>query len=304
MKKLILISVISSMISFYSLGQEKRIIRKGYIPKKKSNIEEKEYQRALYILKNSYTQMSNNPKDRNYGDYWNVAIAYSIMGENPSDVLTLLRKSKQANPHSFCSVYNATLINNKVKHEGNTLLAYVGNDFHKLVKDCNGILANKTERSDDYYLEEASDLSLAKRLISIQKADQKYRGGKISKVLTAAQKTELINRRREIDDQLQDSLVSIFKEYGYPGKSLVGSKLSHVACIVLIHKEYSFQERYLNLIVKAVNDEEIESVNLLKILLDKIYWQKTGKQIFATQSGIPMASDDLINQVKEKYQIE
>ncbi|ARK12870.1 DUF6624 domain-containing protein [Fibrella sp. ES10-3-2-2] len=74
----------------------------------------------------------------------------------------------------------------------------------------------------------------------------------------------------------------IIKQYGYPGKSLVGERQKNTAWLVIQHSPLSKQEKYLSLIQRAANAGETEKSNLA-LLIDRIRMYKGRKQLYGSQ---------------------
>ena len=78
------------------------------------------------------------------------------------------------------------------------------------------------------------------------------------------------------------SVKRIIQQYGYPGQSLVGSKLGNTVWLVIQHSPLAVQEKYLPLIQKAADKGEMEKSNLA-LLVDRIRMSKGRKQLYGSQ---------------------
>ncbi|WP_331961519.1 DUF6624 domain-containing protein [Ohtaekwangia sp.] len=103
----------------------------------------------------------------------------------------------------------------------------------------------------------------------------------------------LWSQQKTLDAINQQKIETIIGEYGYPGKSLVGSKLQNVALFVIQHASLEMQEHYLPVIFEAAKNDELHKLPVL-MLMDRIHLNKYGKQIFRSQS--------IWNEVKGKYE--
>ena len=74
----------------------------------------------------------------------------------------------------------------------------------------------------------------------------------------------------------------IIKNYGYPGKSLVGGDLSTTAWLIIQHSPLNIQEKYLPMIKNASDKDELPK-SCLALLIDRIRVRKGQKQLYGTQ---------------------
>ena len=94
-----------------------------YYPAPKKEISKEDYNRGKYFLENTYKQMKDNGNIC-YADYWNIALAYSYMGEPAGEILNLLKKAKADNAENFCYIANYGMKDKPVKEF----------KFHKILK--------------------------------------------------------------------------------------------------------------------------------------------------------------------------
>jgi hypothetical protein len=110
-------------------------------------------------------------------------------------------------------------------------------------------------------------------------------------------------RQRTVGTQNQESIDSLYNVYNtYLGKSLVGEKYKNTMWQVIQHSNLNMMEKYLPLVQKAINDEEIDVIPF-KMLIDRIYSIKYGYQIFGSQMGVDLADEKLRKDVQMKYGI-
>jgi TonB family protein len=89
-------------------------------------------------------------------------------------------------------------------------------------------------------------------------------------------------RKQEIIDRSNLAKVEkLFAIYGYPGKSL-GEKHQSTAFLVIQHSDQEAQEKYLPLLTKAVEKDELKASSL-GILVDRIKMKKGEKQLYGSQ---------------------
>lgn len=111
---------------------------------------------------------------------------------------------------------------------------------------------------------------LKRQLDSIFELDQKGRMG--DSIDWAAQKL--------IDSSNTEFVEKVFKEHGYPGKSLVGEPTNKAAWFVIQHSNKI--EKYLPLIKEAGNKGELDGVSIA--MMEDRYLMQNGKaQVYGTQ---------------------
>lgn len=273
------------------VGQE---IRLDYFPKKNVNVTVTDYKKGRYILENTYRSIRGHEGKPVYADYWNVGVAYSYMGVNHDSTLGMFRKSKQVNESSFSQIV-AHSMRDKDAME-NRLVKLLGQPFLEIIKDCNlelkpTTLAKRMEEKDALDLEGLNE-SLIDELLVLMDKDQRYRYS------STAYKGNW-NEQNKLDMEVQLAIAELFDKNGYPGSSAVGAKFSGHACLMLEHGgELAHQEKYYPLVKDAyVKGEVPESCFLM--LIDRIHWKKTKKQIFGSHAGVPFDSDEVIKKIKD-----
>lgn len=75
---------------------------------------------------------------------------------------------------------------------------------------------------------------------------------------------------------------AIFKKHGYPGKSLVGPAQSVTAFLVIQHADLDTQEKYLDLIVEAADNDEVPWSSVA-LLVDRVRMRNGKSQIYGSQ---------------------
>jgi hypothetical protein len=108
--------------------------------------------------------------------------------------------------------------------------------------------------------------------------DQKYR----KDVDLSAFVGENARKQTQLDEENLKMVESIFKQYGYPGKRLVGYELSEVAFMIIQHSSLEKMEKYLPLIEKAVAERALNDY-YLPYLVDRIRMAKKLPQVYGTQ---------------------
>lgn len=156
-----------------------------------------------------------------------------------------------------------------------------------------------------FFMEPASgqapvNQALKRELDSIYQLDQQYREILFSAALQSnpdsvaklygVEKSQLqiflINRMVAADSANIKRIDEIIKEYGYPGKSLVGEPTNQAAFFVIQHSQSI--DKYLPLIKNAAQKKEL-AFSLYAMMLDRSLMYSGKEQIYGTQgNGIPV----------------
>lgn len=267
--------------------------QENFIPSRPDHVSESEYRRGSLILENSYKQLAENNYHIVYADYWNFAMAYSIMGQPKELIYDFLVKAKFENKKSFCQLIERHHDRTKGV-DSSRFYKLLGEDYTQLIADC--LQVNTVEESfniEEYIAKNRYNKELIYRLNALVEADQKIRG-KLN--------NPKLEEQQDIDKKNMKEAESIIEKYGYPGTSMVGSKFDFVVWLVIQHADLLYQEKYLPIIAKTVEAGELAKAPL-RMLIDRIYHKKTGQQIFGSQGGVPYADDKTINEIKKKYNL-
>ena len=283
-----MISLLLGFIVHFAAAQEI-----GFIPPKSNSVSQEDYNKGKYILENTYKSMEEHG-DIVYADYWNIAVGYSYTGYDKNKVWEFLKKSKATDKESFCAIIH----HGKKEIKSGKFFKLFGDDFLALIADCKNVGVPKPMQSS---LKEKShynglNYELISQLDAMMVKDQKYR--RDDDVLTNKEKWA---KQKALDGENQRKLKIIFDKYGYPGKSLVGDEYNDFACLILEHgSDLDFQEKYFPLVIEAMKKGEVEK-NMVRMLIDRIHWKKTGKQIFGSHIGVPMEAENIIREVQHRY---
>ena len=120
--------------------------------------------------------------------------------------------------------------------------------------------------------ESSINIALRDELLKMQAEDQKYRKEK---------DTDWV-KQGEIDEKNIARVEEIISEYGYPGKSMVGSQAMDAAFLIIQHAELSYQEKYLPLLTEASEKGEINKY-ALALLIDRVNMRNGKPQIYGSQ---------------------
>jgi hypothetical protein len=266
--------------------------QENFIPTKPDHISESEFRRGELILKNSQQQLADNNYKVTAHDYWNFAMAYSIMGQPKELIYNFLFKSKYIDKTDFCEIVKSY---HQIKKgiDSTGFYKLLGQDYKLLIQDCSEMISNESFNIEEYISKNKYDKQLVLKLNDLLAKDQKFRSN-------FDERNSI--QQRSVDNENIKEVESIIETFGYPGKSLVGSKFDFVIWIVIQHADLYYQEKYLPTIVTAVEKGELNKTTL-KMLLDRINYKKTGEQIFGSQIGVPFADDKTIEAVKLKYKL-
>ncbi|MBI1803161.1 MAG: tetratricopeptide repeat protein [Ignavibacteriae bacterium] len=145
-------------------------------------------------------------------------------------------------------------------------------------------LINKVEKKIDEY-ESHLNKPLMRELEAINDSDQRNR-----MMMDSVQKRfgwdskemkELWSKQNKIDSLDLSRIKEVIKEYGYPGKSLVGDQ-SSTAWLVIQHADLKTQEEYLPILREATNKGEL-SKSSFALLVDRVRMGKGEKQLYGSQ---------------------
>jgi hypothetical protein len=264
---------------------EQQILK--YEPTKKINVTQKTFDFAKMVLSETKIATKNDSQNFNRGDYYNILSALVSLHETESNLMIAFEKLKNA--EDSCEYFlNEGLFESKKFN-------FIRNKIDKQIQVC----TKSASKHHNYYdLKEYSEQhNLNYELISlmhkIDSLDQKFR------------KDDEVDwkRQRTVDTQNQESIDSLYNVYNtYLGKSLVGEKYKNTMWQVIQHSNLNMMEKYLPLVQKAINDEEIDVIPF-KMLIDRIYSIKYGYQIFGSQMGVDLADEKLRKDVQMKYGI-
>ncbi|MDR0794291.1 MAG: hypothetical protein LBE82_13365 [Chitinophagaceae bacterium] len=152
---------------------------------------------------------------------------------------------------------------------------------------------HKTFIDSSYQVDQHINYDLKKELDSISIADQKYREITFSSLQTKADSFAavfkvpeneladyLIKTMQQTDSSNIKRVKEICSQYGYPGKSLVGTPTNEAAFYVIQHSLNI--DEYLPLIKKAADNGEL-SFRLYAMMLDRSLMYHGQEQMYGTQ---------------------
>jgi hypothetical protein len=131
----------------------------------------------------------------------------------------------------------------------------------------------------------AKSEELRQELLRRMRADQDVRKAVVPLLeKKGAEAEEAKKRLQEIDRQNTGRMQEIIKQYGWPGKSLVGSDGAHAAWLLVQHadRDRPFQKRCLVLLAEAVKKGEATGEQLA-YLTDRVRVGEKKPQVYGTQ---------------------
>ncbi|MBD1392435.1 DUF6624 domain-containing protein [Mucilaginibacter glaciei] len=151
------------------------------------------------------------------------------------------------------------------------------------------------------------DISLKKQMDSVMFLDQKYRDtltwlmtpDKVAAItkklgMSASNAINHYNKlQKNIDSANTNFVEGIFKQYGYPGKSLVGDSTSEAAWHIIQHSKRI--DDYIPIIKKAAEEHEL-TFRLYAMMLDRYLMNKNQEQIYGSQMTMRTLKSTKINE--------
>jgi hypothetical protein len=156
--------------------------------------------------------------------------------------------------------------------------------------------------------------ALQNELLRMKAQDQEYRGQmqaeimKMSSLGTTQQSKELIaivKKQDEIDKRNMIRLEEIVRQYGWPGRSLVGEEGANAGFLVLQHADLSFQKKYFPLIKEGASTGEVRRADAA-MLEDRILMREGKKQIYgsAVQSGPETGGKLVLHPIEDEEHVD
>lgn len=151
-----------------------------------------------------------------------------------------------------------------------------GTGFEKMVND----------RYQTAAIANGINFDLIEELSTIRKTDQQYRMtmGSISEKYgwDSPQMDSVWVLQNFIDSVNTQRVEEIIAEHGYPGKSMVGDGQASTAFLVIQHAALEIQEKYLPIITKAADKDEVRWSSVA-LLVDRVRMRKGQPQIYGSQ---------------------
>ncbi|MEQ9415341.1 MAG: hypothetical protein RIF39_16015 [Cyclobacteriaceae bacterium] len=277
-----------------------QLIDTDYFPEFEENVSLSEYNHGREILRNAYRQIKEDGGNVNYADYWNVAVAYANMGVDKGIVFPYLIRSKNIAQEKFCMIANYQISLNGDIEEA-IFYKMFDQAYVILLQGCEGmeskpLTIEKLKAEKEKMSLTGLSESLIDRLIVCMEKDQRFR-------YSPTVYTENWEKQNALDDEVQEEMISILEEFDYPGRDLVGDRFMNFACLFIEHGgDLDYQDKYLPVVVDAFHNGQM-SKSYLTMLIDRIHWKHTGKQLFGSHAAIPFDEPEIISQVIELYNL-
>ena len=260
-----------------------------YIPVKKEDISDDNFSFIEMAIKNTKKSIKNNDNNFNVAHYWNIATVFFTLKEDKEKIKIAFLKAIESD--GVCNYFESFKnISNHFKKHIPELYA-----FHE--SECEKKTQNSKNTPFDvkrYTKENSLEIGLVSLMEKISKSDKLYR----------KESDGDVSQQEVFDKKNQTSIDSIYSIYKtYIGKSLVGEKFDTTMWAVIQHSNIEMMERYLPIIQKAVHEKELGMVPF-KMLIDRIFHQKEGCQIYGSQAGVKLADENIRNQISTEYGIE
>ena len=290
MNKLILITFLLCFNFFSCNGQEESSseVFLDYFPERRDGVTNERYRKGINSLTNTYEAIKKDSNTFVYADHVNIMDAYKALKEPKEKVLEQLRLAQEKDMMSTAEIFLMMM-------DRDYFIGYLTDvEYDSLHHKFTKVLASKKEVELDlqaYAKEGGYDFALVNLMAHLEKTDQTHRGSDSDFSKQPAIDAENI--------RIIDSLFNYHKTY--IGKTLVGDDFKSVMWAVIQHSDLVHQEEYLPIVHQAVKNNDLPEAPL-KMLIDRVYGKKYGYQIFGSQ-GHELASDEIISEVKKKYQL-
>ena len=258
-----------------------------------------DYKKGTYILEQTNQQIESRDGEKNYIDYWNLALGTALTEEDKVKTYGYLLKSQQKDNSGFYDMtgYLIQFYDNDIKNTN--FYKLLGTDFADLIMKSKNELSKQDNKSQSE-IKNVINQEVVDILVAMLNRDKKYRQDKgflLSK--------DLQNKQTKLDSINGKELIKLFDKYGYVGKSITGdNEYKNYVCLIVEHgQSLTNQRKWLPVIAEAYKNDELNA-NPLKMLLDRVHWKETNKQYFGSHTGVSFESDDEIKRIKLKYGIE
>jgi tetratricopeptide (TPR) repeat protein len=198
-------------------------------------------------------------------DYYNAACSWALAGKRAKAFEYLNR-----------SIDLGWLYLDHIKKDSDLVSLHEMKEWEELISK----LQKKVEEFESHL-----NKPLVQELQAIDESDQKYRMvmdslGK-KQGWDSKEMNELWYKQNEIDSLNLIKIKDIIKNYGYPGRSMVGHQ-SITAWLVIQHSDLKTQEEYLPILQEAAEKGEL-SKSVFALLINRIRMRKGEKQLYGSQ---------------------
>lgn len=264
---------------FFSAGFEAQVL--AYQPARRAGVSQKAYDFGTMVLRETISQTDNDPAAFNRADYFNVLTAFLSLAEPPEAIDLAFTKFRNA--EGSCEYFT----DGGFPIETNDRYLPIRERWHDAATDCRIDAGEQPVPIDPKAYAKARNLDtgLVMLMAEVAARDQCFRRPYVPA------KQQLLDRKNQ---QIIDAL---YHDYGtYIGKQLVGEEYAHVMWSVIQHSRLSVMEKYLPVVHEAVTTQDLPA-SPLKMLIDRVYTEKTGSQIFGSQAGVDLLSEDVREEI-------
>lgn len=251
-------------------------------------VSDKNFAHGVFVLNEVKKDVKNDILGFNRADYFNILSSFVTLNESKKNIITAYNKFKKS--QGSCEYFMSSGIFKSSKFD------LIRDDIEKQTLLCQTSNTNESTEIDikTYSSDKNLDYNLLELIVKIDKLDQKYRNDKNIDW----------SKQIPIDKENQQIIDSLYTKYKkYIGTSLVGVKYNSVMWEVIQHSNIEMMEKFLPIIQNAVKQKEIDVVPF-KMLIDRIYSQKENYQIFGSQGGVELASEEIRKKVIAKYELQ
>ena len=257
-------------------------------PTQRADVSTKTFDFAAMVLRETVAATKGNAKDFNRADYFNVLTALLSLQE-PKEVIDLAFYKFRTSEGS-CEYF---LEFNDVVEDKGTYLPIIER-WHDAALDCKVDAGDAAASTDPtkYALDQNLDPGLVRLIAKVNDRDQQHRKG-----------TYAPEKQTPLDRENEKVIDSLYEHHScYIGKTLVGDKFETVMWSVIQHSRLPTMEKYLPVMQQAVALAEVPEAPF-RMLIDRVYAAKTGKQVFGSQAGVALLSEQERNQIIRIYGI-
>lgn len=273
--------------AFSEGGFEEQALR--YTPPQRVGVSDKDYAFGQMVLRETVRQTEDNPAEFNVADYFNVLSAFLTLKEPGPDLELAFEKFMYA-PGS-CEY----LIEFWERVKSNPKYTPILEQWREAKKTCEEGNAGTVEviSPEAYAKDFLLDTKLVRLIHDLGEKDQQFRKGDYQP-----------GRQTPLDRANEEVIDSLYAQHGrYIGNDLVGDKYESVMWSIIQHSQLSTMERYLPVIHQAVQQQNLAETPL-RMLLDRVYTAKMGRQLFGSQQGVELMPAAERERISRAYGIE
>lgn len=259
-----------------------------YQPPQRVGVSDKDYSFGKMVLRETVRQTGDDASAFNLSDYFNVLTAFLTLRE-PEPALQLAF-DKFLRSSGSCEY----LIEFWEKVKSNPKYDPVRESWKRAKLECESNESTTEAPSLAAYAKaNLLDLHLLQLMVKISEQDQRFRKGTYNPTL-----------QTPLDRKNERTIDSLYAAYGqYIGRDLVGERYESVMWSVIQHSRLPTMEHYLPVLKGAVGNDNLNETPL-RMLIDRVYTAKTGRQVFGSQQGVQLMPKAERDQICIKYGID